>query len=184
MLQEDALERSRFVLWPCRRRSQRCSRRMLWSWWTSQSRVLQPVVPGKEGDGGCWWPIIDLLALHGFVTLTKLKMGTVASLLGSVRKGDWMFSIDLRDAYFQIPAPPESWPYLRFVLKGVSTSSMPSVSVCLQPSRFSPESLLWCRSGHPGGPFCCSWFSSCARIWGSLSTIRSPTSSHPLVSSI
>ena len=45
-------------------------------------------------------------------------METVASVLGSIRKGDWMFSIDLMDTNFQIPVHPESLPYLRFCLEG------------------------------------------------------------------
>ena len=41
----------------------------------------------------------------------------VASVLGSIRKGDWMFSIVLKDAYFQIPIRPDSSPYLWFFLE-------------------------------------------------------------------
>ena len=48
------------------------------------------------------------------VTLTKFQMETVVSVLGSIRKGDWMFSIDL----IQIPIPSESRPYLLFVVEG------------------------------------------------------------------
>ena len=46
---------------------------------------------------GGWRPVIDLSALNGFVMLTKFKMEAVASVLGSIRKGDWMFLIDLKD---------------------------------------------------------------------------------------
>ena len=59
-------------------------------------------------------------ALNGFVTLTKLKMETVASVLESVRKGDWMFSIAVEDTYFQISVHPESRSYLRFCLEGLA----------------------------------------------------------------
>ena len=52
---------------------------------------------------GRWWPIIDLSALNGYVSLTRFWMETVASVLGSVRKGDMMFFDGLKDAYFQIP---------------------------------------------------------------------------------
>ena len=37
---------------------------------------------------GGWRPVIDLSALSGLVTLTKFKMKTVVSVLGSIRKGD------------------------------------------------------------------------------------------------
>ena len=89
---------------------------------------------------GCWRPVIDLLALNGYFMLTKFKMETVASVLGSIRRGDWMFLLDLKDTYFQIPVHLESQPYLRFFSKDVFTSSMPCVSACPQPCRCSPES--------------------------------------------
>ena len=62
--------------------------------------------------------VIDLSSLNSFITLTKFQMEMVASVLESVRKGDWMFSIDLKDAYFLIPVHSESRPYLRFCLEG------------------------------------------------------------------
>ena len=65
-----------------------------------------------------WRSVIDLSALNGFVSMTKFKMEMVASVLGSICWGDWMFSVDLQDAYFQIPIYQESRPYLRFCLKG------------------------------------------------------------------
>ena len=63
---------------------------------------------------GSWRPIIDLSTLNGFVQKTKFKMETVQSVLASIRQDDWMFSLDLQDAYLQIPIHPESRPYLRF----------------------------------------------------------------------
>ena len=35
-----------------------------------------------------WRPVIHLSALDGYFMLTKFKMETVASILGSARKGD------------------------------------------------------------------------------------------------
>ena len=62
--------------------------------------------------------MIDLLSLNRFVTLTKFTMETVSSVLGSIRKGDIMILIDLKDVYFQIPFHPESRPYLWFIVQG------------------------------------------------------------------
>ena len=45
-------------------------------------------------------------------------METIQSVLLSVRPGDWMASIDLREAYLQVPVHPESRPFLRFVTNG------------------------------------------------------------------
>ena len=51
--------------------------------------LLQPPFPSREDDRGmetCHRPL---------VTITKFKIETVASVLGSIRRGDWMFSVDL-----------------------------------------------------------------------------------------
>ena len=50
-----------------------------------------------------WQPMINLSHLDEFVRQTPFKMETVASVLLSVREGDILASIDLNDAYFQIP---------------------------------------------------------------------------------
>ena len=47
-----------------------------------------------------WRSVIDLSALSSFVTLMKFQMQTVTSVLESIRKGDWIFSINLKDVYF------------------------------------------------------------------------------------
>ena len=106
---------------------------------TSGASILPPGVssgsstPGvglqdapEGGSGACGptrfrllqWSVIDLSALNGFVTLTKFQMEMVACLLGFVRKGDWMFLMDLKDVYFQIALHPESWLYRWFCLEG------------------------------------------------------------------
>ena len=43
---------------------------------------------------------------------------TLQSVLLSVRAGDWMVSLDLKDAYLQVPMHPESRKFLRFVACG------------------------------------------------------------------
>ena len=47
--------------------------------------------------------MIDLSHLNEFVQLTPFKMETVASVLLSIREGGFLASLDLKDAYFQIP---------------------------------------------------------------------------------
>ena len=47
--------------------------------------------------------MIDLLSLNGYVTLTKFTLKTVLSVFESIRKGDVMFLIDVKDTYYQIP---------------------------------------------------------------------------------
>ena len=63
-------------------------------------------------------PVIDFSHLNEFVQETPFKMETVASVLLSVREGDFLASIDLKDAYFQIPVHQSSRKLLRFLSKG------------------------------------------------------------------
>ncbi|MEL7079455.1 MAG: reverse transcriptase domain-containing protein, partial [Cyanobacteria bacterium J06582_2] len=67
---------------------------------------------------GGWRPVLDVSALNKFVRLTKFKMESPTSVLNSIEKGDWMASIDLKDAYFQVPVHPDSKKFLRFVFGG------------------------------------------------------------------
>ena len=65
-----------------------------------------------------WRPVIDLSQLNLQVFKTPFKMETIQSTLLSVRRGDWMVSLDLKDAYLQIPVHPESRKFLRFMVFG------------------------------------------------------------------
>ena len=121
------------------------------------SGYLQLAVPSRAGDGGGgggggWRPVIDLLALNGFVTLTKFQMETMASVFGSIWKGDWMLSIDLKDAYFQIPVHPESRPFLRFCLEGwVYQFRALCFGLSMAPQVFTRVFALVSKWAHQGG---------------------------------
>ena len=71
-----------------------------------------------EMASGGWRPVIDLSHLNEFIQLTRFKMETVASVLLSVREGDFLASLYLKDAYFQIPIHPSSRKLLRFTSEG------------------------------------------------------------------
>ena len=71
----------------------------------------------EKATGG-WRPVIDLSHLNDFVQLTPFKMETVASVLLSVREGDFLASLNLKDAYFQIPIHGSSRKLLRFMSEG------------------------------------------------------------------
>ena len=60
----------------------------------------------------------DLSHLNEFDHLTRFKMETVASVLLSVKEGDFLASLDLKDPYFQIPVHPSSRKLLKFTLEG------------------------------------------------------------------
>ena len=61
-----------------------------------------------EKSSGGWRPVIDLSPLNQFVRQTPFRTETPSSVLLAVRKGDFLASIDLKDAYFQIPVHPSS----------------------------------------------------------------------------
>ena len=75
-----------------------------------------------EKASGGWRPVIDLSHLNDFVQLTPFKMETVASVLLSVRDGDFLASLDLKDAYFQIPIHGSSRKLLRLMSEGTGFS--------------------------------------------------------------
>ena len=67
---------------------------------------------------GSWRPVIDLSHLIRFVDVSHFQMETIQSVLLSVRQGDWMASIDLKEAYLQVPVHPASRHVLRFMFRG------------------------------------------------------------------
>ena len=67
---------------------------------------------------GAWRSVINLSILNLRIQQTSFKMETLQSVLLSVRPGDWMVSLDLKDAYLQVPMHPESHKFLRFMVGG------------------------------------------------------------------
>lgn len=69
-----------------------------------------------KGSGG-FRPVIDLSSLNTYVVKTPFKMETPRTVMDAIREGDWMVSVDLKDAYLQVPIHPDSRRYLRFKWK-------------------------------------------------------------------
>ena len=65
---------------------------------------------------GWWRPVIDLSCRNGFVDVSHFHMETTQTVLQSLREGDWLVSLDLQDAYLQVPVHPSSRRYLRFCM--------------------------------------------------------------------
>ena len=63
-------------------------------------------------------PIVDLSTLNLSVDQTSFRMETAQTLFRSLRRNDWMASIDLRDAYLPIPIHRASRSFLRFTAGG------------------------------------------------------------------
>jgi len=70
------------------------------------------LVPKKEGT---YRPVINLSSLSQFVRNARFQMEILHCFKTSLRRGDYMTSIDLKDAYFPFP--------FRNPLKGFSVSS-------------------------------------------------------------
>ena len=70
----------------------------------------------KASEG--WRPVISLSHLNKFVQLTPFQVETVSSVLLSVGEADFLASLDLKDAYFQISIHQSSRKLLRFTLEG------------------------------------------------------------------
>ena len=67
---------------------------------------------------GSWRLDFDLSTLNIFVDVSHFRMETIQSVLLSVRQGDWMASIDLKEAYLQVPVHLDSRRFLWFVAQG------------------------------------------------------------------
>ena len=69
-----------------------------------------------------WRPILDLSNLK-FLKAEKFKMETPETIRTSLQTGEWVTSIDFKNAYFHIPIQNQSSKYLRFYVQGKHTSS-------------------------------------------------------------
>ena len=63
-------------------------------------------------------PILDLRGLNKHLKTFRFKMLTTASLLRTVRQGDWFTSLDLRDAYQHLAVYAPHRKFLRFGFEG------------------------------------------------------------------
>ena len=73
------------------------------------------LVPKQDGT---WRPVLDVSRLNKYVSKTKFSMETSQTVREAIGRGDWMVSLDMRDAYFHIPIHPQSRRYLRFSFNG------------------------------------------------------------------
>ena len=65
-----------------------------------------------------WRPILDLSNLNLFLKIEKFKMETPETIRASLQRGEWVTSIDFKDAYFHILIQERSRKYLRFYIQG------------------------------------------------------------------
>ena len=67
-----------------------------------------------------WRPVLDLSTLNTFLNTESFKMETPETIRTSLQAGEWVTSIDFKDAYFYIPIHSLSRKYMRFHLQGRS----------------------------------------------------------------
>ena len=65
-----------------------------------------------------WRPILDLSKLNLFLMVEKFKMETLETISTSLQQGEWVTSVDFKDAYFHIPIQEQSRKYLRLHVQG------------------------------------------------------------------
>ena len=109
---------------------------------------------------GAWRPVIDLSTLNLRIQQTSFQMETLQSVLLSVRPGDWMVSLDFREAYLQVPMHPDSRKFLRFMVGGGGgrcTGSRYFASAFPRLRKFLPESWLLCQRFYTGWGYDFDW---------------------------
>ena len=79
------------------------------------SRILFKLFLVRKASGG-WCLVIDLTQLNVHIYAPHFRMHTISSVLSTVEKGDYVFKIDLQDAYFHVLIHPDSKKYLGFAL--------------------------------------------------------------------
>ena len=67
-----------------------------------------------------WRPVLDLSTLNTFLNTGSFKMETPETIRTSLQIGQWVTSIDFKDAYFHIPIHSQSRKYMCFHLQSRS----------------------------------------------------------------
>ena len=64
-----------------------------------------------------WRPVIDLKQLNHHIDAPHFRIHTICSVLSTDERGDYVFKIDLQDAYFYVLIHPDSRKYLCFAFE-------------------------------------------------------------------
>lgn len=82
--------------------------------WFSFSALPRP----QKLGGGCHWGILNLKHLNLAVLYCRFKMHSLRSILSSIRRGDFLQSMDLCKAYLHVPIHPSHRHFLGFEYAG------------------------------------------------------------------
>jgi hypothetical protein len=73
------------------------------------------LVPKKNGS---WRPVFDLSQLNRHLVIPKFRMESAITIMKSLAKGDWVVSVDIKDAYLHVPIHPQYQRYLHLAYQG------------------------------------------------------------------
>ena len=79
-----------------------------------QGEFISNIFTREKKNGGIRL-ILDLSELNKSIAYHHFKMDNIDSAVTLLREGDYMASVDLRDAYYTVPIHPDSRKYLRFL---------------------------------------------------------------------
>ena len=94
----------------------------------------------KEKDGKNR-PVINLKKLNQFISYNHLKIESLLSIKDILKKGNFMYQSDLKDAYFYILCDRIQGNMWGFTGKAIYISSFAIVLTCHQHFTFSPN--IW-----------------------------------------
>ena len=87
------------------------------------------LVPKKNGE---MRPVINLKPLNRYMVKQHFKMDTLSKVLNLVKKGQFSFTLDLKDAYMHIPIHKNYKKYLRFC---INNQCYQFTALCFGPSQ-------------------------------------------------
>lgn len=94
----------------------------------SRAKVIEKKTP--SGQPQKFRVVIDLRHTNSFCKTRSCKFETLRALQRLARRGDWMLSFDLKDAYHNIGVHPQSRRYMTFSLPPAPGESTPRVMRC------------------------------------------------------
>ncbi len=111
-------------------------------WWVSWQK--EPVFPAHshyflvpKKDGGLR-PILDLRHLNHVLMKRPFRMITSKQILTQICPVNWLFLLDLKDAYIHIQIAPHPSRFLRFAFEGVAYQyTVPPFGLSLAPRTFT-----------------------------------------------
>lgn len=80
-------------------------------------QYVSSIFTRPKKDGG-YRMILDLSQFNDYVQKKHFKMETFANILTLISPGDYMASVDLKDAYYTVPISEKDSKFLKFVWKG------------------------------------------------------------------